>query len=288
MEKPLVFISHITEEKEITLALQDLVKQAFLDMIDVFVSSDPTSIGLGKKWLNAITEALKDCSVQIILASPESVTRPWINFEAGAAWIRDIEVIPLCHSGITPSHLPSPLSALQSAVATEVNGLKQIFPLLAKALSCKPPEIDFSGFIKVVNDFEATSRKFEVLKSKSTVPPTAGLSDHEVAALSCAGAETFVPGGTVTVHNLRGKLERAGHTAIAISLSLRMLNRKDLIDLVELKDDWGNETPNVRVTDEGWTWLEANTIIDAPKRRRSRPAEQPPSAPSSGDSEIPF
>lgn len=108
MQKPLVFISHITTEKEIAIALKGLVEQAFLGMVDVFVSSDPNSIAMGGRWLNDITYGLKTCVIEIVLAGPSSVTRPWINFEAGAGWVRDIPVIPLCHSGMTPSVLPAP------------------------------------------------------------------------------------------------------------------------------------------------------------------------------------
>ncbi len=53
MQKKLVFISHITEEKEIAQALKSLVESTFLHMIEVFVSSDPTSIKLGRQWLRA-------------------------------------------------------------------------------------------------------------------------------------------------------------------------------------------------------------------------------------------
>lgn len=123
-------------------------------MIDVFVSSDNSSVGLGQKWLDAITEALRRCAVEIIIASPMSVTRPWINFEAGSGWIRDIPVIPLCHSGMTPSSLPVPLNLLQAAVATEVSQLKLVFPVLAQALGSASPNPDFSGFIQEVKDFE--------------------------------------------------------------------------------------------------------------------------------------
>jgi hypothetical protein len=59
MRKPLVFISHITEEKEIAVALKDLVEATFLNMIDVFVSTDSKSIKMGRKWLDEITDALK-------------------------------------------------------------------------------------------------------------------------------------------------------------------------------------------------------------------------------------
>src|SRR5579864_4609627 len=144
MQKPLIFISHISEEKDLAIALKKLVESAFLNMIDVFVSSDPTSIKLGRKWLNEITEALKTCAVEIILASPESVKRPWINFEGGCAWIRDIPVIPLCHSEMVPMKLPPPLNSLQAATATEESQLQQIFPLLAEAIGCSLPAISFA------------------------------------------------------------------------------------------------------------------------------------------------
>ncbi len=86
MQKPLVFISHITTEKEIAIALKGLVEQAFLGMVDVFVSSDPNSIAMGGRWLNDITYGLKTCVIEIVLAGPLTVTCPWINFEAGAGW----------------------------------------------------------------------------------------------------------------------------------------------------------------------------------------------------------
>ena len=102
MPKPLVFISHITSEKELAQALRELIQTTFMGMIEVFVSSDPDSIAMGGRWLEEITRGLKNCVVEVVLASPQSIKRPWINFEAGAGWVRDIAVIPVCHSGMTP------------------------------------------------------------------------------------------------------------------------------------------------------------------------------------------
>jgi hypothetical protein len=154
MSKPIVFISHISDEKEIAIAFKDLVEESFLELIDVFVSSDEYSISLGQKWLDNITTALKNCSVEIILCSPKSVGRPWINFEAGSAWIRDIPVIPLCHSGMKPSALPVPLNLLQAASASEISSLKLIFPVLARAIGSQVPKVDFSEFVEKVKEFE--------------------------------------------------------------------------------------------------------------------------------------
>lgn len=154
-DKPIVFISHITEEKELALSFKSLVEQNFLGLLDVFVSSDENSISMGQKWLNNITDSLKNCAIEIVICSPRSIQRPWINFEAGAGWIRDIPVIPICHSGIEPSQLPMPLNLLQAAKANEISSLKLVFPVLADALGAKCPDIDFTEFVESVKEFEA-------------------------------------------------------------------------------------------------------------------------------------
>lgn len=154
MSKSIVFISHITEEAELAQNLKKLIENSFLGMIEVFVSSDETSISAGAKWLDNITESLSNCAIELILCSPQSIKRPWINFEAGAGWVREIPVIPLCHSGIEPSQLPIPLNLLQAAKISEISSLKLIFPVLAQAIGSKTPNIDFSDFVASVKNFE--------------------------------------------------------------------------------------------------------------------------------------
>ena len=154
-DKPLVFISHITEEKEIAIAFKELIESSFLGMLEVFVSSDEDSIHMGQKWLDRISSGLRGCAIEIVLCSPKSINRPWINFEAGAGWVRDIPVIPLCHSGIEPSKLPMPLNLLQAAKANEIPSLKLIFPVLAQAIGAKTPNVDFSDFVEKVKEFES-------------------------------------------------------------------------------------------------------------------------------------
>lgn len=154
MKKKIVFICHITEEKDLALYVKEFIETAFLGLIDVFISSDEHSIALGQKWLNDITDALKNCSIEIILCSPESIKRPWINFEAGCGWIREIPVIPLCHSGMEPSNLPLPLNQLHAAKANEITRLKLLLPVLAQAIGSNIPSYDFTDFINKVKDFE--------------------------------------------------------------------------------------------------------------------------------------
>ncbi|MEX1368493.1 MAG: DnaB-like helicase C-terminal domain-containing protein [Nannocystaceae bacterium] len=153
-DKPLVFISHITEEKELAQAFKAMVEHAFLGLIEVFVSSDAESISMGEHWLETVRKALKRCKVEIVVCSPISVTRPWIQFEAGAGWIRDISVIPLCHSGMTPSRLPIPLNMLQGATTTDVKDIERVLHKLAKVLGSETPAVDIAGFVAKAATFE--------------------------------------------------------------------------------------------------------------------------------------
>ena len=154
MNKPIVFISHITEEKEMVIELKKLIEDSFLGMLEVFVSSDENSISSGSRWLDNITDALGSCVIELILCSPKSIQRPWVNFEAGAGWIRDIPVIPLCHSGMKPSKLPLPLNLLQAVEISELSSLKLIFPVLANSIGAQCPKIVFDDFIGKMKDLE--------------------------------------------------------------------------------------------------------------------------------------
>jgi hypothetical protein len=154
VDKPFVFISHITPEAQLAELFKEQIGQDFLGMIDVFVSSDGASISVGSKWLNDIDAALKNAKVELIICSEESVKRPWINFEAGAGWVKGIPIVPICHTGLRPVDLPIPLNMLQGIGAADPDGLKQMYTLLAKQLGCVVPNQSFVNFIRSVQAFE--------------------------------------------------------------------------------------------------------------------------------------
>src|SRR5690606_37379957 len=73
----------------------------------------------------------------LILASPRSVTRPWITFEAGCGFVRGIPVFTLCHGGLTPALLPEPLSLFPSALLDDADKLRLILRELAATCGCE-------------------------------------------------------------------------------------------------------------------------------------------------------
>jgi|HubBroStandDraft_4_1064222.scaffolds.fasta_scaffold238243_1 hypothetical protein len=111
METIPVFLSHITEDKALAGYLQARIRRDFLKAIDVFVSSDGVSIEAGSDWLQSLRPALDRAKCVVVLCSPQSVTRPWVNFEVGAAWLKGLPIMALCHGGLEPAQLKPPFSA---------------------------------------------------------------------------------------------------------------------------------------------------------------------------------
>lgn len=155
MSKPTIFISHITEEKEIAKAIKEFLERKFLSTINVFASSHEESIKLGDDWLGTIKQSMKECKLIIIICSPISIVRPWINFEAGSGWVRDIPVIPLCHSGLTPGKLPVPINSFQGGLLNNQDDIKKLFNRIAEILISDTPEPDDKDFFNAINQFES-------------------------------------------------------------------------------------------------------------------------------------
>ena len=140
-----VFISHVRTEQDLAMLLKEKIEKHFLGWVNVFVSSDQESIEAGDSWLDALRRALKTANLQVVLCSPASIGRPWVNFEAGAAWLLGIPVVPLCHSGLEPDNLPMPLATLQGGKVSDASALARVYARIAKLVPCDVPEIDMNA-----------------------------------------------------------------------------------------------------------------------------------------------
>jgi len=109
-----VFISFIHEEASYAKAVQSFITQILGSEAKPFLSSDKMQVYAGEKWLERIMDELEQAKVVILMLSEESVKRPWVNFEAGAAWTRGIMTIPVCFAGLRKDNLPKPYSSLQA------------------------------------------------------------------------------------------------------------------------------------------------------------------------------
>lgn len=160
-----IFISHITEEKEVAITIKKLIEEIFPEQTKIFVSSDGVSIAAGTKWLDEISNALNESDLLITLCSDISIKRPWINFELGAGWTKGIPIIPICYLGITKKQLPQPIAMLQAMDLVDYNSLKYMFEGIAKHLGLTlGKRIDYKSMIEEVNE---SFEKVEYAKSNN-------------------------------------------------------------------------------------------------------------------------
>jgi hypothetical protein len=151
---PTVFISHVSEEAELAILLKRELLKAFPGVEEIFVSSDMKSIYAGKEWLDAIQGAIERASVVLVLCSNASARPPWVYFEVGAAWIRKIPIIPVCHTGFGAADLPPPLNSLEAVLAGDAQGLERLYVAISRYGDLTLPSVDFPAAARQVRAFE--------------------------------------------------------------------------------------------------------------------------------------
>ena len=165
-EKLVLFISHIEQEKDFAIPLRNFLLEKYVGSFDVFVSSDGESLPVGEQWLSKIDENLTRMRMQITLCSPYSVGRPWINFEAGAAWSKKIPLVPLCHSGMTKSELPVPLSYLQAVAIYSIEDFNILLKGVSKIFSLRDVSIvEKDKFWEEITIYRSTNKNFHEISN---------------------------------------------------------------------------------------------------------------------------
>ena len=132
-----LFVSHISEEAEIAALLKQTIEEDFLELVKLFQSSDIGSIAAGDDWLAAVQQALNEAAAVIVLCSHASIQRPWVQFELGAAWSRQVPIIPICHSGLRAADLPMPLSRREAVELAAPDGFARLYQAIAKIIDLK-------------------------------------------------------------------------------------------------------------------------------------------------------
>lgn len=156
-----VFISHNTEEAPLALFLKRFIKKAFLGKIDVFVSSDVQDLGPGDRFVKRIVTALEQSKVLIIICSPSSIARPWINFEAGYGWAKQMRIIPVCHSGQHVDQLPFPHNNYQALQLEDEAFFNRLVTALCTTFKFDAPPLALATLRKELNKVKDTLRGAE-------------------------------------------------------------------------------------------------------------------------------
>jgi len=151
-EKSTIFLSYFQEEVRLARILKQRIQEAFSDDCTVFMSSD--NIPHGKDWLSELKQALEDCKIIILSCSPISVKKEWIHFEAGCAYMREVPLIIICHSGLLVEDLPENLKRFQSVeIPIDIKELRKLFKSIKDYIDYKKPiSIDYLDVMNEIND----------------------------------------------------------------------------------------------------------------------------------------
>ncbi|HEL1120087.1 TPA: toll/interleukin-1 receptor domain-containing protein, partial [Streptococcus equi subsp. zooepidemicus] len=129
MNKPTVFFSHSSLDKEIAKYLKDKLIEYTGGTVRIFVSSDGESIPFGKNWLSTIEHGLEESRIMFLLVTPNSINNLWLSFEAGFGYSKNIRVIPLCFK-VSVSDLKYPLGMLQGYDLQSADSFNNIISIL--------------------------------------------------------------------------------------------------------------------------------------------------------------
>jgi hypothetical protein len=165
MSEPIVFISHLIEEKEIALGLREFVSTTFGGRVSVAISADYEAAAATREWLVEARNAIETCKYAIVLCSPESVRRMATAFEAGAAWMKGAAVVALCHGGVEPGRLPPPLGFLKAGNLFDPHRITAVVEEIAKAAGVEAPRLDAAAFVERLQRAGGAAPKLEIISA---------------------------------------------------------------------------------------------------------------------------
>jgi TIR domain len=233
-----VFISHASGEAPLAEILQRHITKDFIGLVEVFVSSDGTSIAVGDHWMDGVVHALQNADIYAVLCSQHSIERRWINIELGAALGRGQPIIPICHTDLTPGQLQRPLEDSQAIQASDPERLRALYGRLADELGAAIPSCDFDALANEIRAFEERHRE-----QKSTVAqafycgaetPTTDQVVRNPKVL-CASSTQYQETVGADIELIRGAFpENVHHLVSTSSADLRRLLVEKRFDIIHV------------------------------------------------------
>lgn len=157
MDKPTVFFSHSSIDRDYISVLQKGVNERTSGTINIFQSSDGESIPFGNNWVHKIEENLLKAKIMFVFVSPESLSSSWIYFESGFAYAKNVRVIPIGIKGVDIGKLRPPLNLLQGFNLVSEEGMNNIVSILNNTFQCNFPASFNAGDYAKISMFDEGS-----------------------------------------------------------------------------------------------------------------------------------
>ncbi|MBQ8241669.1 MAG: toll/interleukin-1 receptor domain-containing protein [Bacteroides sp.] len=138
MNKPTLFFSHSSKDKDMVLAIKNKVMKYTSGTLEIFQSSDGESIPFGTNWIHKVEEGLKEAKVMFVFVTEKSISSGWIYFEAGFAYSKGVHVIPV-GLGVSVGDLKAPLNLLQGFNITSAESLNNFLTIVNREFSYSFP-----------------------------------------------------------------------------------------------------------------------------------------------------
>lgn len=148
---PLLFISHASVDAAVAEYLEAQARES-IPGVTVFRTTRVGQIRPGVEWAGQVKENLREAALFLVLLTPTSVTRPWVLFEAGAAWMTRRPLVPVLAGGLRKEDVPEPLNTFQLLSAEDPVQAADAFRELGGSLA------DPDSFAARVRQLGATAR----------------------------------------------------------------------------------------------------------------------------------
>ncbi len=182
-------------------------------------------------------------SAALVCLADITTDNPNVWYELGYAFASGKPVVMVCSDERTGRKYPFDIQ--HRTIIPYLSDSTQDFEKLKREITAR---------IRVLSQRGEAMRQ---LAKTDQVALVEGLSQAELVVLaSIAGVRTELDGG-LAVNLAKQDVERAGFTPIGFALGLRRLEKKAFVTLYNLEDRDGRYEA-VRVTNEGWEWIERN------------------------------
>lgn len=149
MSKATLFFSHSSKDKDVILTIKNKLDKATGGVMDIFMSSDGQSIPFGTNWIHKVEEGLQAAKIMFVFVTKNSISSGWIYFEAGYAYSKGIQVIPV-GIGVDIGSLKAPLNLLQGFNVSSEDSLNNFITIINRTFEYRFDSIfEHSDYLEV-------------------------------------------------------------------------------------------------------------------------------------------
>lgn len=153
MSKPTLFFSHSSKDKELVLSIKNKLDTVTGGVMEIFMSSDGQSIPFGTNWIHKIEEGLQAAKIMFVFVTQNSISSGWIYFEAGYAYSKGIQVIPV-GIGVDIGSLKAPLNLLQGFNILSEDSLNNFITVINRTFDYRfANTFDHNDYLEVTKTF---------------------------------------------------------------------------------------------------------------------------------------